>query len=244
MKLYECLDIIREQIGRDRISDPLLKWCLDRGLREIEKRDNFYWMEAKQTFDILEDQQEYSIAEDLLINDFKESEIMFGSDRTAEDPQWFEISGPDTKADTKPNFAEGDRGIPGFFTLQEDDDNPSILLWPPKPQQDYRGEWHYFRWTALPTAANSESHEVLRRWPESLIYLACEQAVMVTTKDPEQAMYWRSLFINIDPKVNTEYKRIKDYQQSRKSRKRFNSSASNNNTTLTNRLRGQQGAWF
>ena len=67
---------------------------------------------------------------------------------------------------------------------------------------------------------------------------------MVSTKDPEQAMYWRSLFINIGPKVNTEYKRIKDYQQSRHSRKRFNPSSANNNTTLTSRLRTQQKAWF
>jgi hypothetical protein len=243
MRLFEVRDVVKENCGRDKLSEPQLEWCLARGLREIEKRDNFYWMEAKQTFDIMEDVQTYSITDDLLIPDFKEAVILFGSDRTADDPGWFEISGPDMLQDTKVNFTEGDTGQPGFWTLQEDNDNPSIVLWQ-VPDQDYRGELHYYRWTELPASSTSSAHEVLKHWPEALIYLACEHAVMVSTKDPEQAMYWRSLFVNMDPKVNTEYKRIKDYQRERKTRKRFNSSPSNGLTTLTNRSNSQAKVWF
>lgn len=244
MKKFEVADIVREHVGRDKLSEPMLEWCLGRGLREIEKRDNFYWMEAEKVFDILDGQQEYSFTEDLLINDFKEAELMLVSDRTADDPCWEEISGPEPFHSTKINFTEGSEGKPAFWTLQESVDEPTIVLWPPLPDQDYRAQLIYWRWTSLPESSRSDSHEVLRRWPEALIYLACEQGVMVTTKDPDQAMYWRSLFINIDPKVNTEYKRIKDYQQSRHSRQRFRTSPSNGNTTMTQRLNDRQRMWY
>lgn len=243
MKKYEVADIVRDHVGRDRISDPVLDWCLNRGLREIEKRDNFYWMGASKVWDILDGQQEYSLADDLLINDFKEAELMMSSDRTQDSPTWKEISGPEPIHNCKINFAEDDTGTPGFWSLQEDNDNPTIILWP-IPDQDYRAQLVYWSWTTLPQAANSESHEVLRRWPESLIYLATEQAVMVSTKDPEQAMYWRSLFVNIDPVVNTEYKRIKMYHDSRTERQRFRASPSNGSTTLTNVLRNRQRQWY
>lgn len=231
-------------MGRDRISEPVLKWCLDRGLREIEKRDNFYWMEASQTFDILDSQQEYSLTDDLLITDFKEAEIMLVSDRTETDPIWTEVVGPEPIANTKSNFSETADGKPNFWTLNEDNDDPTIMFWPPVPDQDYRGQLIYYKWTNLPDSSTSEAHEVLKRWPEALIYLAMEQAIMVSTKDMEAASYWRSMFVNINPVVNTEYKRIKLYQESRHSAQRFRNSATNGTTTLSAKLNSAQKQWF
>jgi len=246
MKKHEVADIVRENVGRDKVSDPVLDWCLGRGLREIEKRDNFYWMEVHNggVFDILEDQQDYSIRDYCHIDDFKQAVVLLGSDRTATDPEWFEIVGPEMVQDTKVNFTETDSGKPSFWTLIEDDDNPTIRVWPPAPDQDYRAQLVYYRWTELPASGTSEAHEVLRRWPEALIYLATEQAVLVATKDMEQASVWHSMFVNPNPVINTEYKRIKLYQEQRKSKSRFNNKPSNGTGTLSTRQRTNQQGWF
>ena len=243
MKLFEVKDVIREHVGRDKISEPQLDWCVQRGLREIEKHENFYWMEASQIFDIYEDQQEYKL-KDIEMEGFKESEILLVSDRTADDPKWDEIVGPESIEDTKPNFTESDAGQPAFFTMREEGDNPSILLWPPLPAQDYRAQWYYYKWTSLPTSGTSDAHEVLRRWPEALIYLATEQAMLTAIKDPEAAMYWKALFLNANPQINTEYKRIKLYQDKRHSRKHFRNSPASGQTTLTDRIQTKQRNWF
>ena len=243
MKLYEVRDVVREHVGRDKISEPVLDWSVRRGLREMEKHDNYYWMEANKVFDLLEDQQEYVLL-DFDMDDFKSSEWLATSDRSATDPQWLEVIGPEMIADTKPNFSETDSGQPAFFTLREDADSPSILVWPPLPDQDYRAQWFYYRWTELPTDARSESHEVLRRWPEALIYLATEQAMLVSTKDPEAGMFWKALFINANPLINTEYKRIKMYQKERKSRRRHDGRPSSGNTILPARAAAAAKGFF
>lgn len=237
MKLSEAKDVVREHVGRDKLSDPQLDWCMQRGLREIEKAENFYWMETHQQFHIIEDQQEYTL-EDIGVVDYKESEIMLVSDRTADDPDWSEVIGPEMLEDTKPNFSEASTGKPAFFTMREEGDDPSILFWPPLPEQDFLAQWYYYKWTSLPTAATSDSHEVLRRWPEALIYLATEQGILTSTKDVESAGFWRSQF------TQAEWPRMKLYQQKRHSRQRFRTSSSQGATALTDRLRQQQKAWF
>jgi hypothetical protein len=237
MKLYEVRDIVRENVGRDALSEPVLDWCIRRGLREIEKRDNFYWMEANKVFNILEDQtnpQEYVLA-NYGMDDFKSSEVLLVSDRTEDDPSWTEVIGPEMIQDVKPNFSEADDGTPAFFSLREDGDIPTMLIWPPVPDQDYRAHWYYYRWTELPIDARSDSHEVLRRWPEALIYLATEQGMLVKTKDPEAGMFWKALFVNANPLVNTELKRIQLYQKERKSRARHDGRPSSGVTTLAAR---------
>jgi hypothetical protein len=216
-------------------------------------------MEANKTFQVIEDKQEYVLA-DLGITDFKSSEILLVSDRTEANPTWSEVIGPENIHDTKLNFAENDTERPAFFTLREDGDStpasstnaatnsiangPSILFWPPLPDQDYRAQWFYYRWTELPTDARSDAHEVLRRWPEALIYLATEQAMLISTKDPEAGMFWKALFINPNPLLNTEYKRIKLYQDRRKRRIRHDGRPSSGVTTLSARRDAGLKGWF
>lgn len=245
MKLYEVKDVVREHVGRDRVNEVILDFCLQRGLRELEKRENWYWMEASQVFDIHEDQQEYSIANDLQIDDYKDADLLLVSDRSQTNPAWCEVVGPEMISSTKSNFAETDSATPAFWSLREENDDPTIILWPPNPDQDYRGDFHYFHWTALPADSKSSNHEVLRRWPEALIYLATEQAILVATKDVEQATFWRLQFDNpADQHMGSELKKMKLYQQERRTRKRFNSSSSNAGTTLGSQARISQGGWF
>lgn len=244
MKLYQVLDQVRENVGRDKLSEPALRYAIERGLRRIEQQDNFYWMAASKLFPIYDGQQDYSIKDDLDIEDYKDANYLLASDRTATDPDWFEVVGPEPIASSKLNFAEGDEGAPAFWSLKEEGD-PTILLWPPNPEQDFRGELHYFKWTTLPEATTSENHEVLRRWPDALIFTATAEGILLATKDIEQAQFWELRFYNpANPQVSTEYKKIKLYEAQRKQAKRFRNEASSGSTTMTNKLRQAQKIWF
>lgn len=245
MKLYEVRDVVREHVGRDKVTDPVLDWCLGRALRQIEQRDDFYWMQASKLFEVVEGQQAYSIRDDIFADDYKSANLVLVSDRTADDPSWHEVSGPESIATTKANFSEADEGCPAFWTLREEGDDPTILFWPPVPDQPYRGELHYYAWTALPTSATSDEHEVLRRWPEALIYLATAQGVLVATKDMEASMFWEMQFINpANQTVSTEYKKIKLYQEQRHTAKRFRNPTSSGATTLASKRAQRQKEWF
>jgi len=249
MKLFEVKDVVRDQVGRDKLSETMFDWCLQRGLREIEKRGNFYWMEASKLFELDNDRetQIYSIGDDLNISDYKDAQEpgILVSDRTATAPEWNEVVGPEQEVQVKGNFTETDSGQPAFWSLREENDDPSIVLWPPALDRDYRAQLFYYKWTTLPTDVNSTAHEVLRRWPEALIYMATEQGVLLTTKDAEQSQFWQLQFINpANPSMVTEYQKIKLYQEQRKQRKGTSTSPTSGASTLDNKLAIHQQRWF
>ena len=226
MKHYEVRDVVREQVGRDRLSDPMLDWCVARGLRELEKCDNWYWMEAVKSFSLVIDQGDYSIytstSSGLNIPNYKDSRILFVSDQTQTNPTWDEVWGPETIEEVKLAFADTDEGMPVVWTQKETGGGSGITVdstmqvWPPNPDKTYSMELHYYQWTSLPTDITAETHEVLLRWPEALIYLATEQAMIVATKDLNAGMFWRSLFRNPDPRKKTgEYDKIVRYNAQR-----------------------------
>jgi hypothetical protein len=248
VKLGEVKDIVREHVGRDSVSDVTLDWAIVRGLREIEQRDTFYWMEAHKQFHILDGQQTYPISRatdgGLDLSDYRSPNFLLVSDRTADDPSWIQVDGPEIEGQAQVNFAEGSEGTPSFFSVREVDDDPMIVVWPPLPDQDYLAQWHYYRWTTLPTATTSDEHEVLRRWPEALIYTATAQAILVKTKDPELASFWNGLFYNPNPLIQCEYKRIKLFEKQRKQGKRSSNNPTNQQSTLTNRALDHARRWF
>jgi len=246
MKLFEVLDVVRENVGRDKISDPQLRWAVERGLRELEKRDNWYWMEASTVFEGLEDRtdQVYSIRDDLLIEDWKDNSMLLISNRSDTQPSWSEVVGPEPLL-SRANFAESDSSCPGFYSILEENDDPSIVLWPTVLDADYRLHLYYYRWTSLPTDVKSSDHEVLRRWPEALIYLATEQGILAATKDEEAATFWRLRFDNPQNQaMRGELKTMQLYQIERKTRKRFGTSPSNGATTMGGAARELGRNWF
>ncbi len=247
MKLFEVRDQVRENVGRDKLNEGVLDYCIKKGLAEIEKADNFYWMEASKLFELDNDriEQVYSIGDDLNITDYKDAQILLISDRTATDPEWHEVTGPEMESQVKGNFTEASSGQPGFWSLRDENDASNIVLWPPVLDKDYRAKLFYYRWTALPVDANSTAHEVLRRWHDALIYVATAEGILISTKDVEQANFWSARFRNVaDEKVNTEYKKIKLYQEQRKARKGTSTSPTNGVATLSNRLAIHQQRWF
>jgi hypothetical protein len=234
MNIAQIRDIVRENVGRDKISEHVLSWSLDQGLREIEKCGNFYWMRAVKTWSCVVNQQSYSVttstSNGLNIPNFKSPRILLTSDQTLSNPDWDEVFGPIDMEDVGLQFADTDDGQPvawGFeestITATQEDPNtaatsPHLLLYPPNPDKTYSMRLHYFQWTSLPASTISSAHEVVLRWPEALIYMATEQALISITKDPQYATVWHQKFSNPgNPKDPGELEKIVRYNRLRTS---------------------------
>lgn len=220
MNLYQVRDIVREQVGgADALSELALTWAVERGLREIEKTGNFYWMEAVKAFSLVVNQGDYSIytstSGGLNIPNFKDTRILFYSDQTLAHPTWKEVEGPKTIEEIKTLFADDDFGAPRYFSVKEGNTDATLQIWPPDPDKTYSMELHHYQWTSLPTDVTSDDHEVLMRWPEALIYLGTEQGLILRTKDINAGGFWRSLYKNPNRQVDDEFKKISRYNLER-----------------------------
>ena len=220
MELYKVRDMVREHVGgADALSELALTYCIERGLREIEKSGNWYWMEAIKTWSLTVNQGEYSIytstTNGLLLPNWKDSRILLVQDATLTHPFWDEVEGPKTAEDYVPRYATDDTGMPKFFYVDESTTDATLNLLPPDPDKTYSMKWYIYNWTTLPTDVTAETHEVLKRWPEALIYLAVEQGMILKTKDLQSGAFWRSLYKNPNRQTDDEYKKIQRYHNER-----------------------------
>lgn len=185
----------------------MLDWAMERGLREIEKENNWYWMEAIKSFSLVVDQQGYSVytstSNGLNIPAYKDSQILFAQDTDSD--AWDEVPGPEEASVVQADYLDTDEGFPKVWTKAESSTDVTMKVWPPKPDATYAMQLHYYNWTSLPTDPTSEAHEVLKRWPEALIYLATEQAVVATAKDISMGQYWRTLYEGSELTKMTRY---------------------------------------
>lgn len=226
MKQYEVRDIVRENVGRDKLSLHMLNYAMETGLRRLEKAGNFYWMRGVKTWSTVVNQQAYPItvatSGGLNIPNFKDNRILLTSDQTLSNPDWDEVFGPIDMEEAGLEFADTDTGMPIIYAIDEDVatgtlDNPvgttgpRILLYPTLPDKTYSMRLHYYQWTSLPTDVTLETHEVLKRWPEALIYAATAAGIEAAMKDPQLATYWWMKFNNpanlSDPGELTKIKR-------------------------------------
>lgn len=226
MNLYQVRDVVREQVGgAEALSEASLTWCVEKGLRDIEKSGNWYWMNALKTASLVVDQGEYSIytstSSGLNIPNFKDSRILLVQDATLTHPFWDEVEGPKTIEEIKVLYATDDTGMPRYFTIREGNTDATLELWPPDPDKTYSINWHYFQWTSLPTDVTSDDHEVLMRWPEALIYLATAQGMILKTKDLQAGAFWQSLYRNPNIRIDDEYKKIQRYNNDRENSTRI-----------------------
>jgi hypothetical protein len=214
MEYYKVRDVVREHIGgADAISEASLTWACERGLREIEKHGNFYWMEAKKNFSLVVDQGDYSMytatSGGLLIPNYKDTRVLFCSDQTLTNPSWNEVFGPENIEEVHPEFADTAEGEPVVWTQEEGNTDVTMQIWPPNPDKTYSMRLYYYNWTSLPTDISSDDHEVLMRWPEALIYLAVEQGLILKTKNMAAGMFWHKLFNDSDnPRHDSELNKI------------------------------------
>jgi hypothetical protein len=220
MELYKVRDIVREQVGgADALSEAALTWCVERGLREVEKTGNWYWMEAIKTWTATINQGEYSIytstSNGLNIPNWKDSRILLTQDSTLAHPFWDEVEGPKTAEEWATRYATDDKGMPRLFYVDEGNTDATLILLPPDPDKAYAMKWYYYQWTTLPTDVTSDDHEILMRFPEALIYLATEQGMILRTKDLQSGSFWRSLYKNPNRQIDDEYKKIERYNNER-----------------------------
>lgn len=221
MELYKVRDVVREHIGgADAVSEASLTWAIERALREIEASGNWYWMEEVKSFSMVVDQQDYSVytatSGGLNIPNYKSPRILFISDQTLDNPDWDEVYGPENIEEVKLEFADTDDGMPVVWTLKETNTDATLQVWPPNPDKTYSLELHHYQWTSLPTDVTAETHEVLKRWPEALIYLAVEQGLILKTKDLQAGAFWRKLFRDpSNPRSDCVFNRIQRFHNDR-----------------------------
>lgn len=214
MQRYKVRDVIREQVGGgDSLSEGTLAWCEEKALREIEKAGNWYWMNSVRVFDTVVNQQDYVLyPTGLLIPNYKAPRILMTRDPTITDPQWLEVFGPQDVGDLKLAGKDSDTDIPGAWSITEENSSATLSVWPPLPDKTYNMRLYYYQWTSLPADLTSESHEVLKRWPEALIYLATAEGVLLKTKDIQAAAFWRSRFDDpANPRLDNEMRKIQQY---------------------------------
>ncbi len=227
MNLYEVRDIVRENVGRDKISEHLLKFSLDEGLRNVEKTGNYWWMRATKTWNCIINQQAYDMTDatngGLNIPNFKDFRILLTQDQTLSNPDWDEVFGPIDIEECGLEFADTDTGMPVIYCLDEstttgtnEASTSKLLVWPPNPDKIYNMRLHYYQWTSLPTDITLDTHDILRRFPEALIYAATEVGVVAAMKDPQMGIYWHSKFDNPQSKTDPgELIKIKRYNRDR-----------------------------
>lgn len=227
MELYKIRDIVREQVGgADALSDGAITWCMEKALREIEKMGNWYWMEATKSWTTVINQQTYSIytstSSGLNIPNFKATRMLWAQDSTDSQPVWEEVFGPKQIEEVKGSFNTTDTGFPLVYSVAEGNNDATLTLWPPKPDDTYSMFMAYYQWTSLPTdptidlTAGSAGHEVLKRWPEALIYLATGEGTILRTKDLQAGQFWLNRFRDPNnPNADCEYNKILRYHTSR-----------------------------
>lgn len=226
MNVYAVRDIVRENVGRDKMAQHLLDYAMEQGLRRIEKAGNYYWMRAVKTWSAVVDQQGYFITTSttggLNIPNYKDTRILLVSDQTLTNPDWDEVFGPIDMEEAGLAFSDTSTGMPLIYSTDDDTVTsdlanptgttpPKILLYPPKPDKTYSMRLHYYQWTSLPTDVTSDDHEICLRWPEALIYAATAVGIETVLKDPQLASYWWMKFDNpanrADPGELTKIKR-------------------------------------
>ncbi len=239
MKLFEVRDIVRENVGRDKISEHLLQYSLSQGLRNIEKTGDYWWMRGTKTWNVIINQQAYNLTTSasggLNLPNWKKNRVLLTQDGTLTNPDWDEVFGPIDIEEAGLEFADTDNGMPVIYSVDEStitatEEDPSattpaqLLVWPNNPDKTYNMRLHYYQWTSLPASTSSEAHEVLKRFPEALIFSATEVGIVTMTKDPTLGVYWHQKLDNPgnhhDPGEMTKIRRLNN-ERSQDSRTEF-----------------------
>ena len=197
----EAKTLIRFLVGRGDFEPLLLDYFLDLGRRELESKDNFYYMRALKEFNLTINQGEYTISTSpMSISDFKMVRYVLWKDSTLFEYRLippYEINILDT------NYATNGTGAPEAYNL----DDQTFRLYPVDPDKAYNMRFYYWKWTANPTNDTS-TDEVLTRWPEALINASVARAILVLTRDAGQAKPWFDLY-EMEKNKMREYDRLR-----------------------------------
>ena len=207
MKKSEVQDVVRELVGRENLKDHMMTFAMDSGLREIEKRINAWWMRRRIDFTATDGNQFYLIRSaasgGLNIPNYKDIVMLLSKSTT--DTLWERVL--ITEFDVAEQiYATDSTGEPQMAVI----DNDRITLFPPDPDATWNMRMYYWQYTNLPTDDTSDDHEVLRFWPETLIYAATMHLTQYITKDVQMAAPYSGLF-------EAEFKKLDRYNKDRQS---------------------------
>jgi hypothetical protein len=204
MILGEAKDMIRKLVGNDELGVPLMKFGLDSGRRDIEKVENFYWMRNVKDWSLVVDQQDYSIVDSasggLNLPLYKDLRILLWKKTT--ETVWTEVPIVGFQ-EAELTYATDDEDFPEMAVI----DNETISIFPPKPQGTYDMRLYYWNWTANQTS-NLLDDEILKRWPEALIYASVARLTYLATRSVESAAPWTAL-------MNQEIEKMRKFNKDR-----------------------------
>ena len=214
MLLFEAKDIVREHLGRTGFPTFLLDQALAQGRMTVEQQGNWYWMRDETFWKTVIDQQYYPIfagdgpppltkvlafpagvttipsvlaIQSIPIPEFKDVRSCFVKKLT--DNQWSPVTtGGVTKEEAELHYSIDDSGEPELIVL----DNFNLVIFPPKPDQEYVIKLLHYRWTTNPIG-NLMTDELLTNFPYAIIYGALAWAYEIQLKDSQGALYWKTL---------------------------------------------------
>jgi hypothetical protein len=189
MLLHQVKDIIREYAGKTGLPTTMLDLCLENARLDIEKFQNFWWMQADLDWLTVVDQAAYPLKVDttngLEITNFKDIRALKFKEETEVDWQPVDV-GTHTKEDLDSMYDEDETGDPELAVVEGD----NLILYP-IPDDEYDVRIYYWEYTSNTT--NLESDELTAHFPMALVYAAYKWIHEVYLKDPQGATYWRQL---------------------------------------------------
>lgn len=190
MVLSDVKEVVRTNIGKRDIEPHVLDYIIASGRREIEKENNWYYMRRALEFNLTVDIQAYEMGENLAINEanFKDMRMLMYRNPTGN--RFFEVpSGDRNQLDLLYTTDQSSR--PQRYTIDDEGGTLKLLVYPAQPDQAYVMRMLYYVWTENPTS-DTGTDELIRRWPELLIFSASAQGFHITTKEEELAKPWEA----------------------------------------------------
>ena len=196
MKLYEAKDLVRQHLSKTTFDTSMVDAALAHARREIEKLQNFWWMEATHLVSTLDDTRSYNITTaasgtigGFSLADWKDFRKLYW--RRDGETQWKELTYGGAKLeDADLRYATDDSGPPEHAVL-----DGTLLHIFPTPDEIYPLKLYTYDWTTNP-ASNLSTDELLQHFPELLWTGALYWAYMVELKDPQGASTWQTIYQN------------------------------------------------
>ena len=191
--------MVRDIVGRDVMQTHVMDFALSNARREIEKTANFYWMRSSKSWNIVVEQQDYSIttstSNGLNLPNFKDVHALFSSITGSN--QWTEVLPGDIFLLEK-QYQIDAPGQPRHYVV----DNTTLKIYPPEPEQTFPMKLWHFEWTTNPDN-NTESDELTNRWPEALVFAGCVWGFTQVRKDEAKAQFYRDLLAREIKKIQS-----------------------------------------
>jgi len=205
MTISEAMDVVRALCGKPDVDPILVRFAMDEGRREIERRGNYYWMSVGVDLAVFEDQYIYPIttAVDAGFNlpDYKLSRYAFIKRSDSSGIPWsmLPIGSHASMVDIHNFDAEGQ---PDAASV----DNATMYL-SPIPNTLYDVALFYFAWTTNDDDITA-TDELFTQWPMLIISSALAVLIPMLTKNKEDAAFWMST-------RDDEIKKAKDFTNAR-----------------------------